>query len=116
INNAGMRADHDFAAKPAEVFRIVCLGDSFVFGMGGPSADRFCDQLEAFYREHQVRAAGRSIETYAIGLPSWTLVQETAYLTSRISSYDPDIIIVLSVANDITDNIGVTGVGALTWA
>jgi lysophospholipase L1-like esterase len=114
INNAGMRAARDYAAKPEGTFRIVCLGDSFVFGMGGPEQDRFCDQLAAYYREHGIRAGGRTIEALAVGLPGWTLVQEATYLASRLTDYDPDLIIVLSVANDITDNFGVTGGGAAT--
>jgi hypothetical protein len=114
LNSAGMRAAQDYAAKPEGIFRIVCLGDSFVFGMGGPEQDRFCDQLQAFYREHGIRVGGRTVETLAVGLPGWTLVQETAYLASRLTDYDPDLIIVLSVANDITDNFGVTGGGAAT--
>ena len=81
--------------------------------MGGLEEDRFCDQLEAFYGEHDVNVEGQSIEAYAIGLPSWTLVQEATYLATRLSSYEPDLIIVLSLANDITDNFGVTGLGAL---
>ena len=114
VNYAGMRAAQDYAAKPEGIFRIVCLGDSFVFGMGGPEKDRFCDQLQAFYREHGIRVGGRAIEALAVGLPGWTLVQETTYLASRLTDYDPDLIIVLSVANDITDNFGVTGGGAAT--
>jgi lysophospholipase L1-like esterase len=114
VNNAGMRAAQDYAAKPEGSFRIVCLGDSFVFGMGGPESDRFCDQLQAFYREHGIRVGGRTVEALSVGLPAWTLVQETAYLASRLTDYDPDLIILLSVANDITDNFGVTGGGAIT--
>ena len=114
VNNAGMRAARKYAAKPEDSFRIVCLGDSFVFGQGGPEEDRFCDQLEAFYREHHIGVGGRKIETVAIGLPGWTLVQETTYLASRLTDYDPDLIVLLSVANDITDNFGVTGSGAIT--
>ena len=115
INNAGLRSAKDYAAKREGTFRILCLGDSFVFGMGGLEEDRFCDQMEAFYHEQAISVGSQSIETYAIGLPGWTLVQETTYLTRRISSYDPDLIIVLSVANDITDNFGVTGAGTLTY-
>jgi hypothetical protein len=116
LNNAGMRASSPYVAKPDSVFRIVCLGDSFVFGMGAREEDRFCDQLEAFYRSHHIRVNGRPIETYALGLPGWTLSQEASYLAPRISSFDPDLVIVLAIPNDITDNFGITGMGSLTSA
>ena len=114
VNNAGMRATRDYAARPEGSFRIVCLGDSFVFGMGGPENDRFCDQLQTFYREHGIRVGGRTVEALSVGLPAWTLVQEATYLASRLTDYDPDLIILLSVANDITDNFGVTSGGSIT--
>lgn len=114
LNNAGLRDSLPYGERRADAFRIICLGDSFVFGTGGPESDRFCDQLEAFYREHRVRAGGRAIEALAVGLPGWTLVQSATYLGSRLTSYDPDVVIVLSVANDITDAFGINGAGTQT--
>ena len=115
INNAGMRSSSDYRAKPKGVFRIVCLGDSYVFGTGGPEEDRFCDQVGEFYRHRDLRAGGKVIETYALGLDSWTLTQEASYLSSRISAYDPDVILQLSVSNDITPLAGVNGLGMATY-
>ena len=115
INNAGMRSSADYRAKPKGIFRIVCLGDSYVFGTGGPEEDRFCDQIGEFYRSRDIRAGGKSIETYALGLDSWTLTQEATYLSSRISAYDPDVILQLSVSNDITPLAGVNGLGMATY-
>lgn len=113
-NNAGLRAARDYSAKPEGTFRILCLGDSFVFGMGGLEQDRFLRPAGSALPRAPGAGGGRSIEALAIGLPGWTLVQQTTYLATRITSYDPDLILVLSVANDITDNFGVTGVGTLT--
>ncbi len=115
INNAGMRSSSDYRAKAQGVFRIVCLGDSYVFGTGGPEEDRFCDQIGEFYRRHDLRAGGKVIETYALGLDSWTLSQEATYLSSRISAYDPDVVLHLSVSNDITPLAGVNGLGMATY-
>ena len=115
INNAGMRSSSDYRAKPEGIFRIVCLGDSYVFGTGGPEKDRFCDQIGEIYRSRDIRAGGRSIETYALGLDSWTLSQGATYLSNRISAYDPDVILQLSVSNDITPLAGVNGLGMATY-
>jgi hypothetical protein len=115
-NNAGMRSSREYVRKPKEVFRIVCLGDSFVFGTGAREEDRFADQIEEFYRSSSITVNERPIEVYALGLGSWTAIQEASYLSSRITEYDPDVILVLTVANDITTPFGVTGKGLLTSA
>ena len=114
INNAGFRSDSDFGPKPAGVYRIICLGDSFVFGTGVPVTQRFCDRLQQFYREQGITVNGKAIETLALGLPSYTLRQEVAYLSARFSVYAPDVVVVVSVQNDITDNSGVTSTGVPT--
>jgi len=113
-NNAGLWSSRDYTSKPDDVFRIVCLGDSMVAGTGGLLTDRFCDQIEHFYRDHHVLGDGKNIEAIAVGIDSWTTVNEATYLASRISDYDPDVILVLTVANDITDTFGVNGAGTAT--
>ena len=113
-NNAGLRSSRPYRLKKDGVFRIVCLGDSFVYGAAGKEEDRFADQIEAFYATHGILADDREIEVYAVGIGSWTMVQEVNYLASRISEYDPDVIVVLTTPNDITEIGGVTGRGFWT--
>jgi len=114
MNNAGLRSSVPYLPKPSDEFRIVCLGDSFVFGAGGKEQDRFCDQIESYYSRHGVLVDGKTIKTLALGVGSWTMQQEAHYLWRRLSEYAPDIILVLSINNDIGANSGVTGRGALT--
>jgi len=114
INGAGLRSRREFERKPPGIYRVVCLGDSFVFGVAGREQDRYCDQLEAFYAEHDVRVEGARIEAWAVGLGSWTAVQSATYLSTRISDYEPDLVLVLTVPNDVTDASGVTGIGTVT--
>ena len=114
LNNAGLRSERAFQPRRPRRFRIVCLGDSVVFGEAGREQDRFCNQLQAFYRKRGITADGRKVETYAVGLTSWTAVQQATYLSSRLTEYDPDVVLVLSVDNDISDNSGVTGGGVTT--
>ena len=48
INADGFRGLEDYGgAKPADRFRVVCLGDSFTLGYGVDDADTFPAQLEA---------------------------------------------------------------------
>jgi hypothetical protein len=115
-NNAGMRSSLRYVPKPAGTYRIVCLGDSFVEGSAGAEEDRFCDQMGQILAGLGYRHDGRRVETYALGVGGWTATNAAQYLTSRLSAYDPDIVVALFVGNDITDGQGVTGIGASTNA
>ena len=110
-NNAGFRDDRPYGPKPADTFRIVCLGDSFVEGTGGRVEDRFCSQIEQIINQNALLGKGVSAEAYAIGIGSWTAVNAASYMISHLSDYDPDLIIVMMVSNDIADGQGVTGIG-----
>lgn len=111
-NNAGFRDDRNYTAKPAGVYRIVCLGDSFVEGTGGRVEDRFCNQLQDILNEQHLLGEGVSAETYALGVGSWNAVNAASYMISHLSAYEPDLIIVLLVSNDMADGQGVNGIGA----
>jgi len=110
-NNAGFRDDRPYGSKPANTYRIVCLGDSFVEGTGGRVEDRFCSQMESLINQNGLLGAGVFAETYAIGIGSWTAVNAASYMISHMSEIDPDLIIVMMVANDIADGQGVSGIG-----
>jgi len=110
-NNAGFRDERAYGPKPANTYRIVCLGDSFVEGTGGPVEDRFCSQMEQVINQYALVGDGISAEAYAIGVGSWTAVNAVTYMTSHLSELDADLIIVLMVSNDIADGQGVSGIG-----
>ena len=113
-NNAGMRDRRNYIPKRDNVYRIVCLGDSFVFGEGGKEEDRLGNQLEEMLGRLDITGEGKPIEVYSLGIPSWSTINEARYLTSRLSSYDPDLIIIIMASNDLGDSHGVTGSGTLT--
>lgn len=110
-NNAGLRAGRDYVHKPEGTFRIALVGDSYVMGSAGLEEDRMGDQMESILR---ALPEGRHIEVYSIGLGGWSTLSEATYLTSRLSAYEPDVIVVVMIGNDITSDTGVTGVGAST--
>jgi len=113
-NNAGMRSAHPYSQKMADTYRIVCLGDSLVFGMAGREQDRFGDQIGEILGRLGVSVDGKKIEIYSVGLPGWNTVNEVAYLSSRISEYDPDLVLPLMCTNDLNDAYGIMGIGELT--
>ncbi|NQU08595.1 MAG: SGNH/GDSL hydrolase family protein [Candidatus Abyssubacteria bacterium] len=113
-NNGGMRSKRFYGSKKKNTYRMICLGDSLVFGSGGEEEDRFGDQIEEMLREWDVRIDGKEVEVYSIGIESWTALEEATYLSSRISAYNPDLVLVLMVSNDISENLAVTGIGQPT--
>lgn len=114
-NRAGMRSAREYVPKSADRFRIVCLGDSLVMGTGGRERDRWGDQLEDVLRQLGVRVDGREVEVYSLGLDGWTALNEATYLTSRLSAYRPDVVLVMMFQNDVTDSGAVLGTGLVTY-
>jgi hypothetical protein len=115
-NNAGMRSTRPYERKRPDRYRILCLGDSVVFGMAGREEDRLGDQIQEILRALGTKVNGKEIEVYSIGVPGWTTLNEATYLSSRLSDYDPDLVLVVMFPNDITDSIGVSGTGQMTFA
>jgi lysophospholipase L1-like esterase len=113
-NNAGMRSVSPYVPKNNNTYRIVCLGDSLVYGFGGKEEDRFGNQMAEILEELEVAADGKKIEVYAVGLPGWNALNAASYMSSRISEYDPDLVLALMVENDLDDSQGVMGIGQLT--
>jgi len=114
-NSAGMRSRIPYGPKPAGVFRIVCLGDSMVMGTAGREEDRWGDQIQEILRELDVRVDRKPVEVYSLGIGSWSALNASSYLAHRISSYDPDLVLVMMVDNDLNDVGGVLGIGQVTY-
>lgn len=67
INAEGYRGHEFVVEKPADVYRIVILGDSFTFGEGTPDALVYPALLEEALRARRV--GGRRIEVLNLGMP-----------------------------------------------
>jgi hypothetical protein len=110
VTNAyGMRERPYALPKPPGVTRIVVLGDSFVFGLGIEAADRACAFLETSLRQRS--GSSRNIECLQLGVSSWNIVAECAYLRRQLSELRPDVVVHLVVPNDLGDSTAVRGFG-----
>ena len=91
INEQGFR-DEDFSEeKPADTYRILVLGDSFVVGVGVAREDRFSDQLERMLQ--QVGARPR-VEVYNLGLAGRD-VPDLAHLMEKYGPrYSADLVLI----------------------
>ena len=102
INAAGWR-DHDYPeAKPPGTTRILFLGDSFVAGFEVPLDSTFHKRLER--RLNADAETARHYEVIALGQPGLGTTQEDRVYETWGRRYDPDVVAVLFILNDWSDN------------
>lgn len=100
INRQGMRADRDFAyEKPAGVRRIVSLGDSYTIGY-----EVDVDQTFSSVLERELRDAGIAVEVLNAGVSGFSNAEECLYLERELLRYQPDLVLLSFVGNDLVDN------------
>ncbi len=109
-NSYGIRERQYELPKPPGVVRIVMLGDSFVFGLGVALDDRCGRFLEESLRARAIAPPG-VIEVLQIGIPSWNILAECAYLRRQLGLLQPDLVVHVVVHNDIDDSQSVRGFG-----
>jgi len=113
-NEWGLRERPFALPKPAGTTRVVLLGDSFVMGYGVKAEDRVGVHLEQLLREDAPQAG--PIECLHFGVNTWNVVSECAFLRRQLALAQPDLVIQIAIRNDLDDNPGARGMGALaSW-
>ncbi|HQR66939.1 MAG TPA: SGNH/GDSL hydrolase family protein [Thermoanaerobaculia bacterium] len=96
INGRGLR-DREFAAvPPAGTRRVLCLGDSFTWGMGVEAEETWPKVLERSLR---------GAEAMNAGVNAWTTSQELLWLRREGLTYRPDAVVVGFYVNDFEENL-----------
>ncbi|MBL8842631.1 MAG: hypothetical protein JNL90_14015 [Planctomycetes bacterium] len=111
-NQYGLRERPFVLPKPAGTKRIVLLGDSFVFGEGVPAGDRLGVFLERFLLERWP-APRPEIEVLHVGLDTWNALAEATFVRRQLALLAPDAVVQVLVRNDLEDNVGARGFGAM---
>jgi hypothetical protein len=93
-NSKGWRDREHVTPAPPGTRRIVIVGDSYTFGWGVEDREHFPARLEAL---------DPSLDVVALGASGWNLQQHLKVLVAEGFSYQPDLIVVALVNNDITD-------------
>lgn len=91
VNALGFIGDEYQERKPAGVYRIACLG-------GSTTQDGYVKRLE---RRLAGRFPDRRIEVLNFGNPAWTTTQILFNYLLNVRAYSPDLLIVLTGANEI---------------
>lgn len=98
-NSAGLRADQDYEVpKPAGTYRILLLGDSQTFGQGVEFEETFGQLLEQSIEKN---SRGWRVEVINSGVDGYNTAQQAAYLEGRGMAYEPDLVVLLFIGNDL---------------
>jgi hypothetical protein len=102
FNSVGMRDREHVVEKPAGVFRVLLLGDSFMEALQVP----FEASLPSLLERGLAQRTGRRIEVVNAGVSGWGTDDELRYLTRYGLRYQPDLLVVaMTLHNDISDNL-----------
>ena len=101
INSRGLR-DRDYPfKKPADVTRILVLGDSFTWGYGVADDEIFTEVLETRLAE-----SAAEYEVINSGVSGWGTDQEYLFLVNEGFRYAPDIVVLaFFLLNDPVENV-----------
>lgn len=102
VNREGLRdVEHEYT-KPADVFRILVLGDSFVEAMHVPLEATFTRQLQArLAGDH----AANKIEVIGAGVSGYGTASELLYFEREGKRYQPDLVLLAFYpGNDVKNN------------
>jgi lysophospholipase L1-like esterase len=99
-NELGFREPRLPGPKPDGTTRIVALGDSFTHGYGVEEDEAFPRVLEELLDEHDER---RRYEVINLGVPGSCPLDYEANLRDVGLAYEPDLVVVSVMGNDVND-------------
>jgi len=85
--------------KPENTFRILCLGDSILFGFGANNEETFTYYLEKILNK---KFRGTTFEVINAAAPGWGLLEYYLFLKNEGYKYSPDLIITTTFIDDVT--------------
>jgi lysophospholipase L1-like esterase len=91
-NSRGLRDREYSYERPGDLFRIVVIGDSQTFGLGGVEA------AETFSKRLEGSAPG--LQVINMGVPAYSTDQEYLYLQSEGIKYRPNLVVLAVYEND----------------
>jgi lysophospholipase L1-like esterase len=102
FNRLGLRGNKEILPKQNDVYRIVCIGDSWTFGLGVAEDKSYPAFLEDFLRKN---VPGVKIEVVNAGISSYSAEEIIHFLEKNINVLTPDCIIFLGGTSGIAANV-----------
>ncbi len=97
FNSLGFRDRELAVPRPAEVIRVVVLGDSVIYGQGVHAEDLLTRRLERHLND---APTGRLVEVANCGLPGYSPMEEVAGFGEAASAYQPQLVLLSLYEND----------------
>ena len=97
-NSLGLRNDEILRKKQPDLLRIICLGGSSTFGWGVDVKDTYPVYLQNLLNK---RLSSNKVEVINAGQIGYTSYQGKLFLEKYLLDYNPDILTVSYVLNDI---------------
>jgi hypothetical protein len=106
VNSLGFRDHEHPRQKPSGTYRIVGIGDSFVYGSTARLADHFLEVAAAQLQAQcptSATAESLRVEMVLMGVGGYSPVNEVGVLRAHALPLDPDLVILnFYVGNDVT--------------
>ena len=105
ISPLGLRDRRTTYEKPADAFRILLLGDSYLEGVQVQQSEGVAERLELLLNERSGQQAGPRIEVINAGVAAYGTAQYLLLYESDVHRYQPDLVMMFHfVGNDVKNN------------
>ncbi|MCB9870404.1 MAG: SGNH/GDSL hydrolase family protein [Planctomycetes bacterium] len=101
FNSVGWRDREHELAKPPGTLRILGLGDSYLYGQGVRHEDICLSRVERLLQP----PAGKKLECINAGISAYNTGHQLELLRNRGLAYQPDIVILHFVLNDVEPDV-----------
>jgi hypothetical protein len=107
INQDGLRDEvFHLIPKPPKTFRVLILGDSFAFGDGNDY-----DKIWPVIFERNIAKEWSHIDVVKAGVSGYDTRKEFLYLRRLFPRYDPDVVVLTFLPNDLFTNSPINAAG-----
>jgi lysophospholipase L1-like esterase len=97
LNSFGFSGPETTLKKPQDTLRVLIVGDSVSYGSGVEDKDTFPRVLQSLLHTE------KKIEVINAGVRGYTTYNEARYLRDKLFDFSPDLVILQTCMNDITN-------------
>src|SRR4051794_13639752 len=101
VNHLGYRGEPRTADKPSDLFRILLIGDSFVYGQSVRADETVAAYLERLLHER----SGQPVEVLNFGIPGLNLEEDVGQYVHFASRWRHDLVLLAASDNDLDSPI-----------